>query len=229
MRAAGSALSPEADDTAAQLRGFGPVGLAAIVVILAGAVIGPPMSAALILIWARLSKTPWPSLGFRVPRRWGAAIAGGIAVGGILKVFLKAVVMPIFGAPDRNAPYQFLVGNTAALPGMLAIVLFSAGVAEEIFFRAYLFERLGRVLGGSRASLAAIVVLTTSLFALAHYQGQGVPGVEQAAVTGAVFALMFARWKQIWIVMIAHASFDVAAVMLIYLNWEAPVAHLVFK
>lgn len=157
------------------------------------------------------------------------ASAGGVTFGVAFKLVLKAIVMPLVGAPARNAPFQFLVGNTAALPGMLAMVIFGAGVAEEIFFRGYVFERLGRLLGSSRAALAAIVVLSAALFAVAHYSGQGVPGVEQAAIVGVIFGAMFARQKQIWVLMCAHAAFDVTAVLLIYLDWEAPLAHLLFK
>ncbi|TMA33009.1 MAG: CPBP family intramembrane metalloprotease, partial [Deltaproteobacteria bacterium] len=56
---------------------------------------------------------------------------------------MKAVVMPLFGAPAINPAYHYLAGNTAALPGMILAVIFGAGFGEEIFFRGYLFERLG--------------------------------------------------------------------------------------
>ena len=39
----------------------------------------------------------------------------------------------------------------------------------------------------------------------------------------------FAITRQIWIVMFAHAAFDLAAVAIIYWNAETAVAHLVFR
>ena len=215
--------------TAQSLRGFGPLGLAALLVILAGALLGPIVSSLLILLWAYLSKTPWSALGFVRPRSWPATVAAGVAFGIALKLVMKAVVMPLLGAPPVNAAYHFLAGNPAALPGMLAAVIIGAGFGEEVFFRGYLFERIDRLLGGGRAALTAIVLFTAALFAAAHYQNQGVPGVEQAAVTGLVFGTMFAWRRQIWVVMLAHAAFDVTAVALIYWNLEEPAARLLFR
>jgi membrane protease YdiL (CAAX protease family) len=112
---------------------------------------------------------------------------------------------------------------------MVAMVLVSAGLREEVFFRGYLFERLGRLLGPGRVALAGAVLLSATLFALAHYWDQGLPGVEQAAVTGLVFGGIFAWRKQIWAVMVLHIAFDLTAVTLIYNNWEVKVAHLLFR
>jgi membrane protease YdiL (CAAX protease family) len=67
------------------------------------------------------------------------------------------------------------------------------------------------------------------LFAFGHYANLGLPGVEQAMVTGLVFGTIFAITGGIWLVMCAHAAFDLAAVAIIYWNLEAAVAHLVFR
>ena len=58
---------------------------------------------------------------------------------------------------------------------------------------------------------------------------QGLPGAEQAAILGLVFGTIFAITGRIWMVMFAHAAFDVIAVLIIYWNLESYVAHLVFK
>jgi CAAX protease family protein len=197
-------------------------------VIVTGALVGPPVSAALILTWSYVSGMPWSRLGFVSPQSWPVTVAGGIAFGVAFKLTMKAVVMPLLGAPPVNAAYHFLAGNPSALPGMLLIVIFSAGFAEELFFRGYIFERMGRLLGESRSALVGIVLISSAVFAVAHYRGQGAPGVEQAAVTGVVFGTLFARRRQIWVLMLAHAAFDVTAVALIYWTLEARVAHLVF-
>ena len=44
-----------------------------------------------------------------------------------------------------------------------------------------------------------------------------------------VFGAIFAFTGQIWMVMCAHAAFDLMAVAIIYWNLEAAVAHLVFR
>jgi membrane protease YdiL (CAAX protease family) len=216
-------------DLAQQLRGFGPVGLFALLVILAGNLIVVPLSAVFVLVWANLSRTPWHVLGFASPRSWARTAAIGVVLGIALKFAMKAIVMPLFGAPAINAAYYYLAGNAAALPSVLYAVIFAAGFGEELLFRGFLFERSGRLLGGGRVALAATIVITSGLFALAHYPDQGVPGVEQAAVVGLVFGGIFAATRQLWIPMIAHAAFDLTAVALIYWNWETTVARFFFQ
>jgi hypothetical protein len=42
--------------------------------------------------------------------------------------------------------------------------------------------------------------------------------VEQAAFTGLVFGMIFAITTRIWLLMVAHAAFDVTAVAITYWN-----------
>lgn len=86
-------------ETARQLRGFGWVGIAAILVILAGNLLFVPLSALLVLAWAPASQTPWSAIGFVRPRSWLRSVAIGLVFGAFLKLVLKAVVMPLLGAP----------------------------------------------------------------------------------------------------------------------------------
>jgi CAAX amino terminal protease family. len=104
----------------------------------------------------------------------------------------------------------------------------SARLRRRNLFRGYLFERLGKLFGTGAGAKVSIVLLTSALFALGHYSNLGLPGVEQAMITG-LFGTIFAITGRIWMVMCAHAAFDLAAVAIIYWNLEAAVAHLVFK
>jgi len=211
-----------------QLRGFGPIGLLALSIIVASNFLAVPVSAVLVLVWAHVSQTPWRQVGLAAPRSWTQILAIGIPFGVLFKLGMKAIVMPLLGAPAVNARYHYLAGNAAALPWMLSLVVLGAGVGEEIVFRGFFFERFGKLLGTRPAALAATALLTSGLFALAHYQDQGLSGMEQAAVTGLVFATVFVVTGQLWLPMVAHAAFDVTAVALIYWNWESAVAHLLF-
>jgi uncharacterized protein len=212
------------DDAFAQrLRGFGPLGLAAILVILAGNFLFAPLSAVLVLLWAYASQTPWHELGFVRPKSCTRSIVIGALFGAIFKLVMKAIVMPLLGAPAVNAPYHFLTGNPAALPGMIATLIVVAGFGEEAVYRGYMFERLGKLLGSSRRAKIAIVLMTTTLFAAAHYPDQGIPGVEQAVFTGLVFGGIFTVTGELFMLMVAHATFDLVALALIYWNVEAKV------
>jgi membrane protease YdiL (CAAX protease family) len=48
-------------------------------------------------------------------------------------------------------------------------------------------------------------------------------------ITGLVFGTIFAITGRMWMVMCAHAAFDLMAIAIIYWNLEEAVAHLVFK
>jgi membrane protease YdiL (CAAX protease family) len=187
-----------------------------------------PVATVLVLLWARSSGTPWRNLGFARPRSWLGLVAAGAVFGCALKLVMKALVMPLLGADPVNPTYHYLAGNTAMLPAAIVTMLV-AGFGEETVFRGFLFERLGKLFGSSVAAKAAIVLLTTLLFAALHYPDQGWTGAEQAFVTGLVFGGIFARTGRIWMLMCAHAAYDLTAVALIYANLESGVAHLVFK
>lgn len=214
---------------ARKLRGFGPLGIFAILVILAGNALVPPMSAVLALVWARQSRTPWRELGYNRPTNWIATVLGGVVFGIVLKLVLKAAVMPLLGAPDINRAYHYLAGNRAAIPATLWLLIAGAGFGEETIFRGYMFERLGKLLGNSSSAKTVIVLITSALFALAHYSTQGLAGMEQAAITGLVFGTIFAASGRLFMLMCAHAAFDLTAYALIYWGLEANVAHWVFR
>jgi membrane protease YdiL (CAAX protease family) len=226
----GSDPPSSADDpNARRLRGFGPLGILAIVVILAGNFLFLPLSAILVLVWARLSQTPWRDLGYVRPKSWVRAVAIGVVFGVALKLVMKAIVMPLFGAPPINEAYHFLAGNTAALPGMVWLIVVGAGFGEETVFRGYLFERFRRLLGDSVSARTFIVLFTSAWFGIIHYPFQGLPGAEQATVVGLVFGTIFAIKRQIFPLMVAHVAFDLMALALIYWDVETHVAHFIFK
>jgi membrane protease YdiL (CAAX protease family) len=214
---------------AAQLRGFGPLGILSILIILAGNFLVLPLSAILVLVWRSLSHTPWREIGYVRPKSWTRTLAIGIFFGVAFKFLMKAIVMPLLGAPPVNQAYHWVTGNTAALPAMFFLMIVVAGFGEETFYRGWMFERLGKLFGTSGWAKASIVVLTSSVFASLHYFDQGIPGVEQAVISGLVFGTIFAVTGRIFLLMIAHAAFDLAALAMIYWDFEPAVAHFFFK
>jgi len=214
---------------AARLRGFGPIGILAILIILGGNFIIPPLSAILVLIWTKISGTPWREIGYARPRSWAKTIATGVVFGVTLKFVMKALMMPLFGAPPINQAYHFVTGNPGIIPVMIYSMIVIAGFGEETFFRGWMFERLAKVLGQGVWAKIAIVLITSILFASLHYPDQGVPGVTQALMTGLIFGSIFAITGQIFTLMIAHATFDLTALWMIYYGLETRIAHLIFR
>jgi len=203
------------------LRGFGPLGILAIVVILAGGVIAPLPAALLILLWVRLSGTPWREIGYVRPTLASCGIAALLGIA--FKLAMKSVVLPLLGADPVNHAYHYLAGNRAAIPAMLFAIVIGAGFGEETFYRGWMFERLGKL----RVPKAAIVIISAALFGLAHYSVQGVAGTEQAAIVGLTFGTIFLKSGSLVPLMCAHVAFDLTAYALIYWDLETRVAHAI--
>jgi uncharacterized protein len=183
----------------------------------------------LVLLWAWRSRTPWREIGYVRPKSWARTVAVGIVLGVALKFMMKAIVMPLLGADPVNQAFRYLTGNAAALPGILYAVLVGAAFGEETIFRGWMFERFGRLFGPGAWAKTLIVVLTSAWFGLEHYSLQGVAGVQQATIFGLVFGAIFAFTGRLWMLMVAHAAFNLTAVAMIYWNLETAVARLVFK
>ena len=217
------------DELAKRLHGFGPLGILSILVILSGNFLFAPLSAIFVLLWTRLSDTPWREIGYVRPRSWIRTIAVGILFGVTFKFAMKSIVMPLLGAPPVNQAYHWVAGNTAALPFMVYLMIVVAGFGEETLFRGWMFERLGKLFGSSVWAKLAIVLITAGIFAVLHYSDQGVPGAEQAAITGIILGTIFAITGRLIILMIVHAAFDLTALAMIYWDFETAVAHFFFK
>lgn len=220
---------PQGKDLSGRLRGFGLPGILAILIILSGNFLFAPLSAVLALVWAWISRTPWREIGYVRPRSWIGTIAVGILFGVAFKFGMKAIVMPLLGAPAINQAYHWVAGNTAALPAMFFLMIVVAGFGEETLFRGWMFERLGKLFGASVWATFAIVLITSAIFAVLHYPDQGIPGMEQAAITGLTFGTIFAMTGRLFLLMIAHAAFDLTALAMIYWDCENAVAHFFFK
>ena len=215
------------DGWAARLRGFGPVGILATALIpFAGTAL---IGALLVLVWARLSRSPLAEIGYVAPRSWTRAVAGGLVFGVVFKLVMKAVVMPLLGAAPVNQTYHYLAGNAAATAAMAVFVTLSGGFGEETVYRGFLFKRFCTVFGSRRVAMPLALALTSIWFAAVHYPDQGVDGVKQAVITGLAFGTMFVMTRSLVMPMVTHAAFDLAAVALIYWDLETRVAHFIFK
>lgn len=210
------------------MRGFGPLGIFSIVCIVYATWYAPPLAALMVLVWTRLSGTPWGEIGFVRPKSWARELVIGLVLGCVLKLVLKSIVMPLLGADPVNHAYHSIIGNRAAIPGVLLTILL-AGFGEETLFRGYLFERLSKLLGRGVAVGALIVSVTSVWFGMNHFLLMGFAGAENAAIAGLVFGTIYVSTKRLWLLISAHLAADSLAFAIIYCGLESKVAHLVFR
>jgi membrane protease YdiL (CAAX protease family) len=187
------------------------------------------IGAILVLLWARFSRTSWREIGYVRPKSWIHILVVGIAFGVAFKFLMKTMVMPLLGANPINQAYHYIAGNPAAVLQMAVFVIVGAGFGEETVYRGFLFERFGKLFGTGLGAKGLTVLLTSIWFGQVHHADQGMAGAEQAAIMGLVFGAVFAITGRIFMLMFAHAAFDLTALAMIYWNVETKVAHLVFK
>lgn len=217
---------------ASELRGFGPPGLFALfTIVLTGTItiqnIALPIGALLVLLWARISRTPLCEIGYVRPGNWFTTVLVGIVFGCTFKLLTKAVIMPLLGAGPVNLVYHYLTGNKALLPFAVWRMVV-AGFAEETVFRGYLFERFDKLLGKKQWAKSLTILVTSLWFGLAHIQSQGYMGMVHATLLGLVFGMVYACTGRLVMLMIAHAAYDLTALALIYWNVEREVAQFFF-
>jgi uncharacterized protein len=215
--------------TAAALRRMGGFGTTVALFIVATVLLAPPIAAVLVMIWVWLSRTPLAEIGFARPGSWASVIVLGVTAGVAAKLLMKAVVMPYFGAPPTNPILAPLEGDlTAALIASAEMILL-AGLAEEIVFRGFMFNRLQAAFGSGALARFTMIVGAGIFFGALHCFGQGFFGALNATIMGLAFGIIyFLNQQRLWFLIVMHASFDVCAVWLTYLGIEARVAQAVF-
>jgi len=227
MAASPASPPPKDDSFARQLRGFGPIGVLAMVVIVAAQLLAP-LSAVLALVWAARSRTPWSEIGYGRPRHWVGSALIGIGLGVVFKLVMKALVMPLLGADPINQGYRHLTGNWGAVAAFIPVLVVQAAWGEETFFRGYLFERLGKAIGRGRIATFFTVLVTAGFFGALHYLGQGPSGAQQATIVGLIAGAWYAHTRRIWMLSWAHLAFDLTALALVAWGLEARVAGFIF-
>jgi membrane protease YdiL (CAAX protease family) len=83
------------------------------------------------------------------------------------------------------------------------LVMLRAGIAEEVFFRGYIYERLHTLLRSKWIAVA----LSLIPFALLHYQ-QGIAGIFLSFVLGGVLTIMYMWKRNLKANIIAHFLID---------------------
>ncbi len=155
-----------------------------------------------LLIWIikRWEHLPVTSIGLRVDQLrtsllrglWFAAIVLAVTVG----LYLMLRALGIHLGEEHGAVFH---------PSLLVVTVSTlrAGIAEEMFYRGFAFERL-QSLTGSKL-LAGLVPLM--IFAMSHYR-QGVGGVIAAFVLGGILTAFYIKYRDLLANMLAHFLSD---------------------
>jgi membrane protease YdiL (CAAX protease family) len=153
----------------------------------------------------------WRLTGRPTPERFGlrtAPIGKSIAwiVGTFIAVWTAgAIIALLFGEPrDQDLVTELKDENSVlALAGFGVMTCVLAPLAEEFFFRGFLFRTLAE-----RLNLVWGVVLGGAIFGLVHWPGGSPEGVIVLGTLGAMLCLMAYYTASLIPCIIMHASFN---------------------
>lgn len=196
----------------------GPISLAAMLVV--------------IFLYLRMRKESWSWIGLvSIKSRKGwvlfapqilIAFIAIIAAGGIVTVIGDASGLEFMkpnraGAADR---FGDLAGNTQHFVFWVAILWF-AGPAEELYFRGFMMGKLREVLGESGVATALTVLIPALIFGAGHVYYLGLRGFVTTSAIGITLGVLFLLYKRnIWPLMIAHASVNTLSFTALYLDLD---------
>lgn len=153
-----------------------------------------------------------PLLGYRwrPPATWTPWVSYGVALA-YVALFAYIALTQIPGLhqlqPQSNVP-SGIFDHPATVPLAVALTVVGAPIAEETFFRGFLFNGLRRRIGFSNA--AAVSGL---LFSLAHTQGTL---IIPFTVIGVILAWTYYRAGTLWANIGAHCLFNLVSVLLTF-------------
>ncbi len=188
-----------------------------------GAVIGG-IVLVLALVWATQWKLGrgFSELGLSRPRSWPRTVGLGIGVGLLSQAVVggaMAVILPLLGAemPDVSR-FDSVRGDLPTMVGMVLTVWITSAFPEEVIWRGFLITRMAEVAGGSRPAWIVALLLSSAHFGMIHSY-QGITGIVGTGLAGLLYGVAYlALGRNLWIVIVAHATSHVIGFTLMYLG-----------
>ncbi len=174
-----------------------------------------------LLVMYLLNQTNRPAgklIGFDLRRpgfdaAFGVVIAACIGIPG-LGLYLGARSLGLNTEVQASA----LADNWWTVP-VLILSAAQNSVLEEVVLVGYLFTRLTQL-----QWRLPVIILSTALLRASYHLYQGFGGFVGNLVMGVIFGLIYARWKRVGALVVAHTLIDVAAfvgyaVLAPYVDW----------
>ena len=170
----------------------------------------------LLAVWP--GKLTWAELGIAPPRwRWlWLLLAAGVTLLLLpLRGLIGLIVQQWFGGglEGMESRVNLLVGSEPSWAGFF-VTLLGAGllapVAEELFFRGFLYTALRQ-----RLSIVAAITISSLVFAVGHIDALGV--VAASFIMGVFLALAYEYTRSLWVAIAIHALNNSLATILLYL------------
>lgn len=143
-----------------------------------------------------------------------------VCVLAILAYGLGTIIMAnISGMPESAdmSNYEYLHNNVFMLILTLLGVYIVSSFGEEVFYRAFLINRLTELGLNSKYGKMAALAISAVIFGLVHFEW-GPTGVVSTAFMGLVMGIFYLKFnKNLWILVLAHAYMDTLLLVPLYL------------
>jgi uncharacterized protein len=157
------------------------------------------------MVYHFLRKNGWVLNRDALDVSWSTTAAGGLLL--MVATLLYGITYKIGLSLGGSAQplYDISASITVSWP-LAAIASMVNGTYEELFLVGFVFRAL------KRESLSFIVGMSVLLRVLAHVY-QGPVGALGILTMGVLFAMVYARYRQIWPLIVAHAGCDMLALI----------------
>jgi CAAX protease family protein len=181
---------------------------------------------AFVLVWIEPAP-PIAELGLERPQKVWRTLALGVSFGIGLFLLNRLLMTPmienIIGIRRDLARFDYLRGNIAALVRLLPVIWLTAGICEEVVYRAYLITRIGKLLGDSGVSRVAGCFVGAAIFGLTHWY-QGVAGMLITGTLGLLLGFLFLQqWRNLWANITSHLVADTVSLTAVFLGFDRSV------
>jgi len=143
-----------------------------------------------------------------------------VCILGLLGYMLGAVIMTnITGMPEGAdmSNYEYFHNNIFMLIISLLGVYIVSSFGEEVFYRAFLINRLTELGFNSGYGKIIAVVLSSVIFGSVHYEW-GPTGMVSTGFMGLVMGFFYLKYKKrLWILVLAHAYMDTILLVQVYI------------
>lgn len=167
--------------------------------------------------------TNWKENGLARPEKWWRTVLlalGTIVVYLVVSIVFQIIVLNLTGSQAEIDQSRFnpVAGNWQIFLLMVVLSWTTIAFGEEMFFRAFIINRLGEVFQGTKAQWVLSMLGSSVMFGLAHYLVEGPVGIVTNGLLGLVLAAVYLRsGRNLWVTIIAHALMNTLRFVLLFM------------
>lgn len=155
----------------------------------------------IIFLWLRDYKI-WEKLSFEITFIDSLLSLSVLILSYLAYAITFAAVFSIFGAENISSP---AIRNSAHLFSIVILSLINP-LFEEVFVVGYFFDKM-------KSQNVWLIILASALLRTSYHLYQGWLGIISILPIGLIFAFVYSRRRNLWILYLAHALMDLIGLM----------------